>query len=157
MDHVVEPSRIGAAGTTRALQEFKLVSFDTFGAPQPLPPGLGDLPLYLDNDGFRSVNGPRDFAALPLCSAVAPLSHDCSAMIETSATVISGLTGKNLCISSSHTKSYLDDAISSGQRAHSTRRGYLCREPGCTWRASFPTKQALDRHHEVKHLNKRVD
>ena len=37
------------------------------------------------------------------------------------------------------------------------RRGYLCHELGCTWRSSFPTKQALDRHHEVKHLNKRVD
>ena len=101
----------GAAGTPPALPEFRLVSF-ALGAPQPLPLGLGDLPLYLDNDGFHSVNGPRDFAALPLCSPVTPVSHTGSAMIEASVTVISSLCDKKPCICPDHTHCCLDDVIS---------------------------------------------
>ena len=95
------------------LPEFSLVSFDALGSPQPLPPGLGDLPLYLDNDGYCSVNGPRDFTALPLCSAIDPDSHDGSSMIKPSVTVISGLSDKKPSISASPSQPCLnDDAIS---------------------------------------------
>ena len=101
-----------ASRTPLALREFSLVSFDILGSPQPLPPGLGDLPLYPDNDGFRSVNGPRDFTAPPLCSAVAPVSHDSTSMIEASVTVISGPSDKKPSISANYSQSFLDDIIS---------------------------------------------
>ena len=35
--------------------------------------------------------------------------------------------------------------------------GYVCNEPGCPWPSPFPTKQGLNRHHEVKHLEQRLN
>ena len=55
--------------------EFSLVSFDGSGYPQPLPPTLGDLPLYPDDDGFFSVNGPLDLSAFSR-TPLAPVNKD---------------------------------------------------------------------------------
>ena len=66
----------------KPVHDFSLVSFDTFGVPQPLPPGIGNLPLYSDNDGFHSVNGPLDLTAHPPCAVVAPVNPDTNPMID---------------------------------------------------------------------------
>ena len=39
----------------------------------------------------------------------------------------------------------------------SSRGRYICDVPDCTWPSPFETKQALNRHYEVRHLSKRVD
>ena len=43
---------IGGASAPPEGHELNLVSFDKPGYPQLLLQELGDLPLYLDNDGF---------------------------------------------------------------------------------------------------------
>lgn len=55
---------IAKANTPFTLHEFDLVSFDQSGYPQPIPPGLAELPLYPDNHGFYSVTGPLDLPGL---------------------------------------------------------------------------------------------
>ena len=63
------------------IHDFQVVSFDTFGVPQPLLPGLGNLPLYFDDDGFYSVNGPLGLRAHPPCAVVTPVNHDANSTI----------------------------------------------------------------------------
>ncbi|KAG0637826.1 hypothetical protein HOY80DRAFT_970795, partial [Tuber brumale] len=122
-------------GTLLAPYEFRLVSFDESGKPRPLPPGLGNLPLFLDDDGFHSVNGPLNLTVLFPSVAIAPVNRGNSTAIHHPIT----------------------SAISSGQPTHTEKGGHFCNETGCAWKSPFPTKQGLHRHREVKHLNKRVD
>lgn len=65
--------------------------------PQPLPPGLGNLPLYLNEDGFYSVNGPLDLRARPPCAGVTPANHDSDSTIGTM--IISAPDNKKASIS----------------------------------------------------------
>lgn len=70
---------IAKANTPFTLHEFSLVSFDQSGYPQPIPPGLAELPLYPDNHGFYSVNGPLDLTGLAPRIVYYPLAkEDCS-------------------------------------------------------------------------------
>ncbi|PUU74676.1 hypothetical protein B9Z19DRAFT_1068029 [Tuber borchii] len=93
-------------------QDFRLVSFDTFGVPQPLPLGLGNLPLYLDDDGFHSVNGPLDLTAHASCTLATPVNHDVNPTIG--AFVISGPDDKKPSISPDLPQYQLNaDAVSS--------------------------------------------
>ena len=73
---------IGGASTPLALHELSLVAFDNFGCPQPLPPGLGNLPLYPDYDGTFSVNGRLDLAVSSPHEALAPITGDHHAVIH---------------------------------------------------------------------------
>jgi len=65
---------ISRTSTLPPPQVFRLISYDKLGYPQPLPGGLGVLPLYLDQDGFCSINGPLDFTFFPRI-AVTPVTH----------------------------------------------------------------------------------
>lgn len=164
--------------TPPTLPEFTLVTFDNFGYRQPLPQGLGNLPLYPDQDGIFSVNGPLDLTVSSSHETRAPVNCDNQSTICPLSTSIPGFSGQNLQVTPNRHLHHLYDNISrlvpsttsrascysflselfcSGPQARSKKRSYLCREPGCTWRFSFPTKQGLDRHHEVRHLDKRVD
>lgn len=78
--------------TTLAPPEFKLVSFDKLGNRQPLPLGLGDLPLHPDDDGFSSVNGP------PLRLLVAHIARDNHSAIYPSIAEPPGSPGENPCV-----------------------------------------------------------
>ncbi|KAG0637819.1 hypothetical protein HOY80DRAFT_1023538 [Tuber brumale] len=147
MDHRAQ-EKFASGGTSSRLttHELRLVSFDKFGKPQPTPAELGDLPLYLDEDGYYSVN------------AVAPADPGSNSTIQPLINDISGFSCGSLRISPSHPHHYLgNDTTSGGSRASSGRRSYFCGEPDCAWKLPFLTKQALDRHREVKHLNIRVD
>ena len=79
---------IGPTGASLAAQEFSLVSYDATGKPQPLPPTLGNLPLYPDRDGFFSINGPLDLSASSPCLILAPVNNDNHAMIQPAITNI---------------------------------------------------------------------
>ncbi|KAG0637824.1 hypothetical protein HOY80DRAFT_1138016 [Tuber brumale] len=146
-------SIVGDIGGGRwSLSTFELVSFDKFRKPQPLPAGLGDQPLYRTDNGFYSVTGPLDLPVLPPCRAVVCVNGDNHSTIHPSAADISGHSDQNPSLQ------YLNDHVASrGPQTHPERKSYLCGKPGCTWKSSFPTKQGLDRHREVKHLNIRVD
>ncbi|PUU74673.1 hypothetical protein B9Z19DRAFT_1068026 [Tuber borchii] len=67
---------IAGANTPFALDEFSLVSFDQLGYPRPLPAGLADLPLYPDNHGLSSVNGPLDLTGLSPRTTHYPLAKE---------------------------------------------------------------------------------
>jgi len=73
--------------------EFSLVSFDQSGFPLPLPPALGDLPLYPDDDGFFSVNGPLDLAVFYPPTVLAPVNHDNHSTISRFINEIPGFPG----------------------------------------------------------------
>ena len=79
---------IGPTGAPLAAQEFSLVSYDATGKPQPLPPTLGNLPLYPDKDGFFSINGPLDLSTSSPCPILAPVNNDNHAMIQPAITNI---------------------------------------------------------------------
>ncbi|PUU74668.1 hypothetical protein B9Z19DRAFT_1110520, partial [Tuber borchii] len=167
MDHVTQSYRsvaatvnpvIGGPSTPLALQEFSLISFDNSGYRQPLPPGLGDLPLYPDDDGYFSINGSLDSTDFSPQTTLASISHDNQSTFNPMITDILGFPAESPHVTPDPHSAHLNaDTVCSGSRARSESRRYCCREPGCTWRSSFPTKQALDRHHEVKHLDKHVD
>ena len=131
-----------------------------------LPPELQNLPLYPDDDGFYSVNGP-EFRA----------NHSKHPTLHLLDNQTSNPTSK-----SPHISSYLQTLTNtinkfsiplSTSLPHSTiltlspqprpslrklpRREYVCDQPGCTWQSPFKTKQGLARHYEVKHLQKRHD
>jgi len=104
---------IGGVTTSLAGQEFSLVSFDKSGYPQPLPPGLGDLPLYSDDDGFFSVNGPLDVGVFSPHIKFAPVNHGNHSTIPSSITSITGITGECSHIApDGHPCLSNDDAIS---------------------------------------------
>ena len=86
---------IGKASRPLALPEFSLISFDKSGYRQPLPPGLGDLPLYLDDDGYFSVNGSMDFRLVSPHTALTPVSHDNESTFCPLTTDIPGFSGEN--------------------------------------------------------------
>ena len=93
---------IGETGALPAPRHFSLVSFDEFGNLEPLPTGLGNLPLYPDHDGFFSVNGPLDLTVL--CgTAVTPVNHG---------TNIPGFFGENTQVAPDHCQYMNDNAIS---------------------------------------------
>lgn len=95
----------------RLEHDFRLVSFDAFGIQQLLPPGLGNLPLYFDDDGFHSVNGPLDLTANSPCAVVTPVNHD--ANFTTGALIISSPNNKKPSISPNlHQRHLNDDAVS---------------------------------------------
>ncbi|KAG0637821.1 hypothetical protein HOY80DRAFT_1081872 [Tuber brumale] len=153
----VKPATSGS-NTPFAPHEFRLVSFDKLGEPQPLPVGLGNLPLYYDGNGFYSVNGPLNLNAISPRIAIAPPNRDSPPTIRPLAADISGLPSQNPYVSPAHGQNGLNnDAINNGPVTSSNRRNYHCDEPDCTWQSPFQTKQALNRHREVKHLNIRVD
>lgn len=99
---------IGRASTPLALYGFSQVSFDKFGHPQPLPPGLGDLPLYPDNDGFFSVNGPLDLTVFSPHAAPALVNTDNHSSILPLITSIPGFSGENPKIIPNNDSHYLD-------------------------------------------------
>ena len=57
-----------------AQHEFRLVSFDMFGKPEPLPAGLGNLPLIPHDNGFYSVNGPLNLTVFSPRGAITPVN-----------------------------------------------------------------------------------
>jgi len=105
--------QISETGALPPLHHFNLVSFDKFGNLKPLPSGLGDQPLYLDHDGFFSVNGPLDldFTALAR-TAITPVDHDSHPAIQPLISNIPGFSGENPQVSPDHFQRMNDGATS---------------------------------------------
>lgn len=102
---------IGGARKPLADQDLTLVSFDKFGYPEPLPPILGALPLYPDEDGFFSVSGPLSLAAFSARTALAPVNHDNHSMIRPLVGHLPGTPGENSHITPDHYQHYLNDDV----------------------------------------------
>ena len=116
-------------------QEFTLVSFDKFGYPEPLPPILDVLPLYPDDDGFFSVNGPLDLTAFSPRTALAPVNHDNHSMIRPLISGIPGTPGENSHITPDHHQHYLNEVISrfaTPPPSHSTYYASLPNSPAAS-------------------------
>lgn len=86
---------IGESSVPLAVCEFSLISFDKSGHRQPLPSGLGDLPLYPDDDGYFSVNGSLDFTLFSPHTALAPIGNHNHSTIRHLASDIPGFSGEN--------------------------------------------------------------
>jgi len=98
-------------GALPAPHHFSLLSFDKFGNLEPLPAGLGDLPLYLDHDGFFSVNGPLDLT-VPSRTAVTLVDHDSHPAVRPLITNIPGFSREKPQIAPDYCQPINDDAIS---------------------------------------------
>lgn len=98
--------------TTLAPPEFRLISFDKLGNRTPLPLGLGDLPLYLDDDGYFSVNGPRDLAVFSSHPTIVPINHDNHSSIYPVVANPSGFSSENTRVSPDRRQFNNDDFIS---------------------------------------------
>jgi len=111
---VAAPVRLAITQTRTLLvpHAFSLVSSDKFGNPLPLPTGLGNLPLYLDHDGFYSVNGPHDLTVNPPYAELAPANHDNHFMIYPLLTDSPGFSGENAEVIPDHRQYRNDNAIS---------------------------------------------
>jgi len=96
-------------GNFPAPHHFSLVSFDKFGNLEPLPAGLGDLPLYLDYDGFFSVNGPLDLLSR---TALTSVDHDNHPGIQPLITNIPGFTRENPQVAPDHCQRMNDGGTS---------------------------------------------
>ncbi|CUS14003.1 unnamed protein product [Tuber aestivum] len=139
---------------------------DGAGTLYALPPRSETLPLYLDDDGFYSVTGPTSYMnptshyldnqPLNFFSSSSHLSCQPRQPFQLPIDNFGGL-GIPLCsplppapLSAPHSRTR------NGPRRPS-QRSYACSEPGCPWPSPFKTKQSLARHHEVKHLQGRLD
>ena len=133
---------IGRASPPLADYELALVSFDEFGYPEPLPPILGALPLYPDNDGFFSVNGPLDLIVFFPRTALTPVNHDNHSTIRPLISDIPGTPGQNSHITPDHHEHYLNGkAISrfaTPPPSHST------------YYASLPNSPAVSHDHVLR-------
>ena len=103
----------GEASAPPALHEFTLVSFDKFGYPLPLPPGLDDLPLYPHDDGFFSVNGPLGLRSFYANLALTPVNGANRSIIHPLITNIPGpVDEKSPSTPDYHLRYYNNDTIS---------------------------------------------
>ncbi|PUU74852.1 hypothetical protein B9Z19DRAFT_1132446 [Tuber borchii] len=147
--------------------DWKAVSDNNFDILQPLPSQAESLPLYLDGDGFYSVNGPT-FHMNRGEHFTAHL-RDNQASVATSS---SNRSTSHLCLHPINATHWLAVPLCASlppipisspsyHSQHSLRTcpegGYVCNEPGCTWLHPFRTKQGLTRHHKVKHIQMRYD
>ncbi|CUS14000.1 unnamed protein product, partial [Tuber aestivum] len=143
--------------TAPAPHQFELVSSDEFGAPHPLPRELGDLPLYPDEDGFYSVNGPLDLTILPSNVAVPPVDRGNHVTFHPLTNQTQHLADQQHPHISPHHRQRSSSHLSGEPHTRPERRNHSCDQPGCAWPSSFSTRQALTRHREAVHLNLRVD
>ncbi|RPB00439.1 hypothetical protein L873DRAFT_1843039 [Choiromyces venosus 120613-1] len=139
------PSQTGSCVT------LDLVLTDNTGKALPLNPELGPLPLHLHNDGWCTVLGP-------------PLSHTTAGVNQNnhSTNNIPAVNNVNNILSPIITprdKVYCGSSKCTGNSGPHTcsRRSFTCDAPDCAWATPFQTKQALNRHYEMIHLDERLD
>ncbi|RPA96750.1 hypothetical protein L873DRAFT_1193291 [Choiromyces venosus 120613-1] len=142
-----------------------------FGMMKPQPSGPENLPLYPDDDGFYSVNGPAFHAS----HSKHPTTHPPGNQVSNSADQTPHISS-NLRQNSFHSANAVGELVSppdiplppsslptrffrsnDNPQRFLQKKIYFCNEPGCTWPSPFPTKQGLTRHHQTKHLQKRQD
>ncbi|CUS14002.1 unnamed protein product [Tuber aestivum] len=128
--------------------------------------GHENLPLYLDSDGFYSVKGPAlhmrhngyhtahlwdNQILTPGGQSPCIPSQLCQLPIDTPNELPPPPSSSSATISLPAPSPRSPNSI----RAFS-QRSYTCNEPGCTWKSPFRTKQGLSRHHQSKHIQKRL-
>ncbi|KAG0637872.1 hypothetical protein HOY80DRAFT_970526 [Tuber brumale] len=149
------------------LSDCAVVFTSDFGTLHLLLSEPESLPLYPDDDGFYSVNGP----ALHSNYSKYPTAHPLGSKTW-------GTGGQRLHTPSHPLQRPVDfvnesailprssvppspppspSSPSPSSPETSPRRIYACQEPGCAWPSSFQTRQGLIRHHEARHLQKRLD
>ena len=156
-----------------AIHEVPFIDLSTIGLAftmtHPFPPEADSLPLYAEDDGFYSVNGPAFYGN--------PSGHPTSNLLDNQ---ISDPTSQSPFISPhlhQHPIMTMDELVillyasesplptpipppsfySQQSPQTSSQKNYVCNESGCTWRPPFKTKQGLRRHREAVHLQKRYD
>ena len=141
-----------------------------FEMPHPPAPSKPEgLPLFLEDDGSYSVNGP----ALHVNRSEPPTTHHLDSQVSNPTIQSSNISfdlhqhpivttdelAIPLWVPESHPP-ILIPALSP-QSQHGVQEfpqgRYFCIEPGCTWLSPFETKQGLTRHRETKHFQKRRD
>ncbi|PUU74681.1 hypothetical protein B9Z19DRAFT_1132804 [Tuber borchii] len=141
-----------------------------FEMPHPPTPSQPEgLPLFPDDDGFYSVNGPAFHMNLSEPPTTHPLDNQVSNPSSQSSNISSHFsqhptaTTDKLAIYfwASESLPLIPTPALSSQSQHRfqgpPQRKHVCNEPGCTPPSRFETKQGLDRHHETTHLQKRWD
>ena len=135
----------------------------------PAPAKPAGLPLFLDEDGFYSVNGP----AFHVNYSEPPTTHLLDNQVSNPTSQSSNIsfdlhqhpivTTDELAIPFWVPESLplIPIPAPPSQSQHSFQESppkrYYCSEPDCTWPSPFETKQGLTRHCETTHLQKRWD
>ena len=155
---------------------YSLVGYDEQGHPIGLHPGLGNLPLHLDMDGWYSVLGSWNCAA----DNPNPANQISEANPENNLAILvpprnahpslqrifclhPKCSGNRLAVpfDSAQYSSYCiiltctDNSLSGPHTCAPGR--FTCKAPNCTWSGIFKTKQAFNRHYRAIHLSDRVD
>lgn len=141
-----------------------------FEMPHPPAPAKPEgLPLFLDDDGFYSVNGPAFHVNHSEPPTTLLLDNQVSNPTSQSFNIFFHLyehpivTTDELAIPFRVPESLPSIPIPalSSQSQYGVQEfpqgRYFCVEPGCTWLSPFETKQGLTRHQETTHLQKRRD
>ncbi|RPA90007.1 hypothetical protein L873DRAFT_1789008 [Choiromyces venosus 120613-1] len=127
-----------------------LILTDATGKALPLNPELGPLPLYLQDDGWCTVLGP-------------PLSHITVGVNRDNHSTNNIPTVNNVGIPAPiiapRDKVYCGSSRCVGNSGPHTcsSRSFTCDAPDCARATPFPTRQALNRHYEMIHLDERLD
>lgn len=154
-------------GLRNSINDQEAVLANNFETLHPLPPELEDLPLYLDHDGFYSVNDPEFHTNYNEHPTTYLLDNQTSNPASKNPNTSSNLhqlpvnainkLDTRLCAPFSQISLPASSPQPQPSPQASHRGKYICNEPGCIWQFPFQTKQALARHHEAKHLQKRLD
>ncbi|KAG0637829.1 hypothetical protein HOY80DRAFT_1081879 [Tuber brumale] len=134
---------------------YLLVDFDELGNPLGLPPRLGDLPLYPEEDDWYSVLGSWNGAAggIGAAGGVGEINPENNIVIPVSALnpPRNARAGLRLIFCQYH-------KCSGNSGPHTCAPGrFTCDAPGCSWPGTFSTKQAFNRHYLAKHHDDRVN
>ncbi|RPA89423.1 hypothetical protein L873DRAFT_1849304 [Choiromyces venosus 120613-1] len=127
-----------------------LVPTDATGKALPLNPELGPLPLFPHDDGWYTILGP------PISHTTAGVNYENRSTNNIPAFNKVNIPGH---IITARGKVYCGSSRCSGNSGpHTCSRGsFTCDAPDCTRATPFRTKQALNRHYEMIHLDERFD
>ncbi|RPB00436.1 hypothetical protein L873DRAFT_1843038 [Choiromyces venosus 120613-1] len=150
MDFLLPTTAPAASSQTGPCGTFDLILTDTTGKALPLNPELGPLPLYLHHDGWCTVLGP------PLSHTTADVNQD-----NDSPNNVPAVNNVNIFapIITPRGKVYCGSSRCQGNSGpHAcSRRSFTCGAADCARETPFQTKQALNRHYEMIHLDERLD
>ncbi|KAG0637830.1 hypothetical protein HOY80DRAFT_1081887, partial [Tuber brumale] len=138
----------------RQPEDFSLVDFDKLGNPLGLHQRLGELPLHRQENDWYSVLGSLNCATDNPETASELNEGNQENTLDVTFTPAN--RPSNARPSAKIFCQYHKCSGNSGPHTCALGR-FTCEAPNCSWRGTFKTKEAFNRHYLAKHHNDRVD